>query len=392
MSKKSTVVLLRCDSYDPNAVYDAVQRGVSLLGSMDAFFKRDERILLKPNLLKSAQPDQAVTTHPSVFAAVGRLLQENGFTNLCWGDSPGPGQGKALEKAARVSEILQASEELGIPQGDFESGVKVLFPQGRIANSFILCKGVTQADALINLCKMKTHALEKITGAVKNTYGCVYGLNKGTGHAKYPDADSFAKMLADLNMLVKPRLHIMDGIVAMEGNGPGSGDPVPMNLLLLSSDPVALDSVYCRLVNLDPAEISTNLYGEAYGVGYWREEDIEIVSADGVLGMDEVFALYGNPKFRIPDGRSRFGALNKLAVFSRLTSSRPVIVRSRCVKCAVCVESCPLEKKAIAMSPKRGGYPVYDYAKCIRCYCCQELCPHKAIEVATPLTAKTRRR
>ena len=36
-----------------------------------------------------------------------------------------------------------------------------------------------------------------------------------------------------------PKLYVMDGIVAMEGNGPGSGDPVPMNVLLMSTDPVS---------------------------------------------------------------------------------------------------------------------------------------------------------
>ena len=57
-------------------------------------------------------------------------------------------------------------------------------------------------------------------------------------------------MLIDLNQCVNPRLYIMDGITAMEGNGPGSGDPVDMKVMLMSTDPVALDSVFCRLVHL----------------------------------------------------------------------------------------------------------------------------------------------
>ena len=98
----------------------------------------------------------------------------------------------------------------------------VRFPDGQKAHSFYLCKGVQEADALISLCKMKTHALERITGGVKNLYGCICGVNKAAGHARHPSSEAFAEMLADLNRCVRPKLHIMDGITAMEGNGPSS--------------------------------------------------------------------------------------------------------------------------------------------------------------------------
>lgn len=88
--------------------------------------------------------------------------------------------------------------------------------------------------------------------------------NKAIGHTKYPSADSFARMLIDLNQYVKPRLYIMDGITAMEGNGPGSGDPVAMNLILMSTDPVALDSVFARLVYLKPEMVPTNYHGRRW--------------------------------------------------------------------------------------------------------------------------------
>ena len=130
---------------------------------------------------------------------------------------------------------------------------------------------------MISLSKMKPNALERITGAVKNSYGFVYGKNKAIGHTKYPSADSFARMLIDLNQYVKPRLYIMDGITAMEGNGPGSGDPVAMNLILMSTDPVALDSVFARLVYLKPEMVPTNYHGEKMGLGNCREENIEVV-------------------------------------------------------------------------------------------------------------------
>src|SRR5699024_4117975 len=123
---------------------------------------------------------------------------------------------------------------------------------------------------------MKTHALERVTGAVKNMYGCVCGLQKAKGHTLYPNAESFARMLIDLNQLLKPRLYLMDGIVAMEGNGPTSGDPVKMGVMLLSADPIALDAVFCRLVDLDPQMVPTNVHGMQYGLGTWKTEEIEV--------------------------------------------------------------------------------------------------------------------
>ena len=247
---KSTVALVPVSSYDQAEVDAAVRTGVELLGGIGAFVKQEEKILLKPNLLSGALPQKAITTHPAVFSAVCRLLREAGYAHLSYGDSPG-NPVTTPEKAADVSGISGAAEKWHLEKADFDAGSVVRFPEGKTAHSFYLCKGVQEADALINLCKMKTHALERITGGVKNLYGCVCGAKKAVGHAQYPSSEVFADMLADLNLCVKPRLHIMDGIVAMEGNGPGSGDPFPINAILVSTDPVALDAVFCKLIYLD---------------------------------------------------------------------------------------------------------------------------------------------
>lgn len=136
---------------------------------------------------------------------------------------------------------------------------------GTRAKSFVLANGVLDNDCVINLCKMKTHMLERITGAQKNIFGCVFGFNKGASHVAYPNAFDFAEMLADLNRLIRPRLHILDGIDAMEGNGPQSGTPKHMGVILASTDPVALDSLFASLIWLDPYLVPTNKTGEKRG-------------------------------------------------------------------------------------------------------------------------------
>lgn len=381
---RSRVAVVPCEGYDETMVYQAIEKGIALLGGWETFIKPGERILLKPNLLNRADPEKAVTTHPAVFEAVIQNLKDKGFSQLSYGDSPGHPGGP--EKTAEICGLKEVADRQGIPMADFTHSQTVEYIRGRTSRKFEICQGVLDSDGIINLCKMKTHQLERITGGVKNLFGCVYGMNKGAAHAKYPDAESFAQMLIDLNLLLNARLHIMDGIVAMEGNGPASGTPVKMNVILVSDDPVALDATFCRLVDLDPSKIPTVFYGAIFGLGHWKEGDIEI------LGVDDL-ADYCNPRFDVMRDKSHGGIwayLDKLKFLAR----KPVILKDKCIRCGACVTACPLDDKAVDFPIKEGSVkgkiegkevPVYNYKKCIRCYCCQEMCPEKAIIVKRKL-------
>ncbi len=382
--KKSIVALMPCSTYEEESVYKAVAQGISLLGGIEKYISPKENVLLKPNMLGKAVPEKAMTTHPAVFGAVGRLLQERGYPHITYGDSPGPGS-ISVSKVADSCGIMQSANKLNIPLADFMHGKQTPAPDGLICKQFVIADGALKADAIVNICKMKTHALERITGAVKNLYGCVQGYNKGAGHAKYPDAIRFARMVADLNVLLKPRLHIMDGIVAMEGNGPSSGTPVEMKVLLVSSDPVALDSVFCRLVNLSPALIPTNVAGEQAGIGVWREVDIEIITPDGKITFQQAADLYGKADFQVFRGSGAKGYALRLSRLIPALRERPVADPKLCIRCSACVKSCPVDGKAIYLDAKKDKAPRYDYKKCIRCYCCQEMCPEKAISVWRPM-------
>ncbi len=375
---KHTVVLIPIDTYDQAAVDAAVARGVALLGGMEQFIHREEKVLLKPNLLARSLPQKAITTHPAVFSAVCRLLREEGYQHVCYGDSPGSPT-TTPEKATDTSGLAAEAAKYDVPLGDFGAGSVVHFPEGKTARSFYLCNAVQDMDAMINICKMKTHALERITGAVKNLYGCITGVNKATGHAHYPNSEVFADMLADLNLCVHPRLHIMDGIVAMEGNGPSSGTPVAMNVLLFSADPVALDSVYAGLIHLDPAQVPTCVSAARAGVGTMDYEEIDIVTPEGSITMAQAREKYGKADFDVFRGAMRKSLMMKVVPLLPFLQHRPRVDRKKCVGCGVCEEACPVAEKAVHAG--NGKKARYDYKKCIRCYCCQEMCPMKAIEV-----------
>jgi uncharacterized protein (DUF362 family)/Pyruvate/2-oxoacid:ferredoxin oxidoreductase delta subunit len=385
---KSIVALVPVDTYEQAAVDAAVRKGMELLGGIGAFVKPEEKILLKPNLLSGALPQKAITTHPAVFSAVVKLLREAGYEHLSYGDSPG-NPATTPVKAAAAAGISEIAQQYGVEKADFDTGSVVRFPEGKTARSFYLCHGVQEADAMINQCKMKTHALERITGGVKNLYGCICGAKKAVGHAQYPSSEVFADMLADLNKCVHPRLHIMDGIVAMEGNGPTSGVPRPMNVLLFSADPVAMDTVFCALVSLDPATVPTCVSGEKYGVGTMRAERIRVMTPEGEITCKEAAEKYGQPDFDVRRDKLSRSFFMKLMPLLPFLQDRPKVDRKKCVACGLCEKACPVEEKAVHSG--NGKKAVYDYKKCIRCYCCQEMCPAKAITVHHGTFAKKRK-
>ena len=375
---KSKVVLIPCDSYEEGQVYESLKRGLEQLGGLEHFIQKQEKVLLKLNLVRGAAAERAVTTHPAVAAALARIFREQGYAHVAAGDSSGFGSPVRIMQELGLGPVF---EKYGVEMKEFKEAVRREFPQGVHAKQFMLARDVLEADALVSVCKMKTHALEHITGAVKNQYGCVQGFHKAKGHTLYSDPVSFARMLGDLNRLVKPRLFLMDGITAMEGNGPTSGDPVPMGVLLLSADPVALDSVFCRLVHLNPELVPTNVQGEQMGLGTWRLENIQLLDGEGTLELSRAVEKYGNPRFRVKRNRDKVtGWMGAVGIF-RIFRKKPRILPELCRKCGVCVESCPVEGKALRFADGRDRPPVYDYRKCIRCFCCQEMCPHRAIIV-----------
>ena len=375
---KSKVAIVRCGSYNTEDVRKAVSRGLELMGGTETFVSQGEKILLKVNLLVGEVPEKCVNTHPAVFRAVAEMFAAKGAI-VQYGDSPGFG---APNAAAKKSGIADVADELKIELVDFKEGREVFFEQGNQNKSFYIANGVLDADGLISLPKMKTHALERFTGAIKNQFGCVVGMRKGEFHVKLPDATDFARMLVDLNSFVKPRLYIMDGIMAMEGNGPRGGTPRAMNVLLFSTDPVALDATASRMINLNPLYVPTTLVGGQTGAGTFNEEEIEIVGD----ALKDFICMDFNVE-RTPVKTVKRNSVNTF-LKNRLIA-KPVIIEDKCTQCGTCVHSCPVEGKAINwLNEDKTKAPVYDYKKCIRCYCCQEMCPESAIVLKDPVIIK----
>lgn len=368
------VVALSCDSY--KRVKQVVKTGIGLLGGVGGFVKPGERIVLKPNLLFGDEPEHGTTTRPEFFEAVIDIFQSAGV-KLQYGDSPGFGP---VASAARGAGLADVAEANAVELADFANGVDIRNPVGNLIKSFNLANGVLAADGVINLPKFKTHALTRLTGAVKNHFGCLPGVQKTGFHARLSNEFEFSEMLVDLAELVGSRLHIMDGIVGMEGNGPRNGMTRKVGVVLISANPHALDYVVARIMSLDPSLVPT----------------LNVATSRGLLVPNDI-ALLGDPieAMEIPDfkvNRSRVSTTGEPGFWSKFVKNwitpRPVINSDRCTRCGRCVKVCPAEPKALGFTSGKQTPPQYDYDHCIRCYCCQEMCPEEAISVEKPALGK----
>ena len=375
--EETQVYAASCPDYEQAEA--CIRALVEQMGGMGRFVRPGERIVLKANLLRAAPPESAICTHPAVVEAVARLVKEAGGTPVIC-DSPGGALHKEAvlrslyEKTGMAAAAAAAGAELSIDS----STRTVSLPEGKVLRQAEIITPVAEADGVIDLCKMKTHVLMSMTGAVKNLFGVIPGLSKVGYHATHPDHATFADVLLDLTGYVKPRLSLMDGILAMEGDGPGSsGTPRQAGLLLAAANPLALDTAAGAIMNLPRQDNPVLLAAERRGLTPCRMEDVELIGGT----VEELrMADYKFPASTKSNLMDFLGPLARPAerLCKKALSQTPRIDGAKCVGCGICAKSCP--GQAIAMTAP-GKKAHIDQKDCIRCYCCHELCPQRAVEL-----------
>jgi len=369
----SQVSIVRCQDYTQSSVQTDVKTCFDHLGGLNRYVKKDQTVLIKPNLLSAKDPSRAITTHPAVVRAVVEQVQKLGAVPIL-GDSPG-GVDRGIKRVWENTKLAEVAGQTGAKLVAFESsGVYgKTTPEGK---TYYIAKPVMDADVVISLAKLKTHTLTLMTCAVKNMFGAIPGFRKAAYHKEAPKPRDFARVIVDIYSLTKPHLTLVDAIVAMEGDGPSSGDPKYLGLLLAGTDAVALDMVAERIMGFKQGEIDITKVAQERGLGPKSFEQIEI--------RGEKLSEIPIPKFTLPSNRLIKMIPNVLLkLVAPFVWVRPNIIDENCINCNICVENCPTN--TIHKGPKR---PYFDYSNCINCMCCHELCPEKAVYLERSRIAK----
>ncbi|MFN3412338.1 MAG: DUF362 domain-containing protein [Exilispira sp.] len=416
------------ENYDSDMIKSKLITGIQKIGGFSKFFKDNEKILLKPNLLASDNPETGVITHPIFLEGVIKFflsqIKENNINlTLACGDSPAISSAK---KVAREAGIYQICEKYNIPFIEFIHKTTLNIDKAsninlnnlsingfdsknnsnrtqskNIIKNFDISKEILEYDKIISLPKLKNHSLTLFTGGIKNLFGCIPGKTKAYYHTRFPDSVLFSKMLVDLADSLKTGICIMDGIIAHEGHGPRGGNPIKLGYIIIGENPFIVDLLASTLVGYDPAQIPfLKYYSEKHGVSL-NIKDHEI-SGDSLVFRKDFKRISTYKKTVIPE------KYRKGFFYNYLISSRPSFDRKKCILCMQCYNICPTNPKSISILNKhriKDSYKdannsqseqnieranidynhknklklKYNYDTCIRCFCCQEICPEKAI-------------
>ena len=370
-----------CGDYEYATVRKALTEAIDAVGGLD-FVKKGMKIALKANLVSFAAPEKAVTTHPTVLAVLCDLLTERGATVVI-GDSPG-----GLYNAAFVGKVYRACglltlEREGVTLNRDFSQKEASFPDAKELKTFVYTSYLDDCDAIIDVCKLKTHGMMGMSSAAKNLFGVIPGTVKPEYHFRFPTYERFADMIVDLNDYFKPALAICDAVVGMEGNGPTAGKPRKIGALLASTSTHKLDLLAARIIGLSKEQVPTLLAAHRRG---YIPDTAEELSVDGEVAslliddFDNVATLH-SLGFSGASGSVLGGIFGKVA--ASVLTARPRLKKKECVGCNLCGQICPARAIKIV-----EGKAVIDRSLCIRCFCCQEFCPKGAMKVHRTWIAK----
>jgi uncharacterized protein (DUF362 family) len=231
--------------------------------------QRGTSVVIKPNLCTERKEQiRCGNTSLEVITAVCKILKTR-TDNIIIGESDG--MRYKAEQAFENTGVYEMASKLGIKTINFSNDemVEVEYP---LLKGWGFSRTYLDADVFISLPVLKTHATTVFTGTLKNQWGCIPRYDRILLH-KY-----LHELIAEINIIKKPDISIMDGIIGMQGRGPINGYPINLGVLLGSCDPVALDATSMRLVGLNPYDSKHIVLAAEKGIG---EIDTDKIIVDG---------------------------------------------------------------------------------------------------------------
>jgi len=374
------VFLQKCDTYDNKIILEKIKELFDNNGGIDKYSYKGANVVIKPNLVSKNKPEDAATTHPSLVYAVAKLCIENG-ANVTIAESPGNNYDKnTLKSIYKATGMEKVAEETGAILNYDLSITEISNTDAMNLKKIKIITPIAKADIVINIAKLKTHGMMVYTGAVKNTFGYIAGLEKAEYHFKNQNYDQFANAIIDIHLSRIPDLNILDAVVGMERDGPTAGDPKSINLIISGNNAFEVDLAALGVINVNPIKVPIfkNAFIRNLCASSYKDLEIKGSSVDEVMRPD--FVVCYNEKF---DNLYFFKGIMGNTI-AKLITPKPVVNSKKCKACGECARACPA--KVIKIIEKKHAQ--IDIKNCIRCYCCQELCPFKAVNIKKTLINK----
>jgi uncharacterized protein (DUF362 family) len=251
-AERANVFIARNQRYD-GPLEQTIRDGLAATG-FDAAKIRGRKVLLKPNLVEPTRQCPQMTTHPAVVVAVANVFRNLGAEVVV---GEGPGHMRDTEMALVESGMQDGLDDAGLKFVDLnysETGWIKNAGRATVLDGFHFPREVLEADLIVSLPKMKTHHWVGYTGALKNLYGVIPGIKYGWPKNVLHYA-GIPQSIYDINATLPKTISVVDGILAMEGDGPIMGSAKPMGLILVGTNNTAVDATLGRIMGFEPSQI-----------------------------------------------------------------------------------------------------------------------------------------
>lgn len=346
------------------ATYDNCRKSVDRAFALFPQEISGKKVVIKPNVLRTSKAEEHIVTNPALLRAVIEKVEEMSPAEIVVGDNPGLFNYGDNENGFKTTGLMAAAKGYYKNLGD---SIHYLAFNPDFMPEVGVSQEIMDADVFISLPKFKTHGLTVLTGAIKNSYGILPGVQKARLHQLAGTPERFHEVTVEVFRLRVPDLFIMDAVVGMEGNGPASPDLREIGLVLAADNAVAMDAVVARMMGVDPARLRFLQKAKAIGLGDFDSQAISIEGEMRVL-----------PNFKLPPlgGEAITGNPAIQELMNSRAQVRPQADPDLCTACGACIDHCPVS--ALTM---KETTPVVDPDVCIACFCCQEICPEKAMSL-----------
>ena len=354
------VFYARTNAYTPENMRTALAK--TLLPVLQTYGgAKGKSVMIKPNLLEWKGEKIPVCVDPVMLTELCRMLLAEGAAKVAIIENPAVRTVPVILECMGIASTLTG---MGVEIKTCADYQFVDMPSNALFQRMEVAQEYRNFDLIIDFAKAKTHGMMTLTLAVKNLFGLIRGSERLGWHlAVGKDYSRFCDMLLDIYLLVKPHISLLDAVVAMEGNGPGSGDPVELGFIACSGNALTLDASVCGKMGVPDLLLLDRAEKRGLDTGFADCGDVPAprsIRLPDPPQMQLEWGVYFPPKLR------NFLRKNLIA--------KPVVDAKRCIGCGMCAKMCPPRSLQLV-----NGKPVFKLSNCIRCFCCQEHCPCGAI-------------